>query len=529
MGLLCLSCGLASDERAELIATVFAAVALFASLALGVAFLSDRTLIRFVAAIMTCQQLVVVAKMAAPQIGNVLFAQISNAAGITNFDVQFVKPGCSVPQIDFIMLVWITLSFISSAVVAFVLAAMMRAFVSSMTLHEWRSKCGFACAGREDVSPTRVIEEEKEPFCMRFKRRAIHSLVILGNIVYLQITTRVIQGLDCVVLPDGSRLQVDLDVPCYSGRHSQLVGVLWVLLFLYCIGFPAFCLHTLIYRIKGHTKEKKFKDFLSQYGYLFRDVKERFIWFRWTSFCTNFVLAVQSVLNTSTLTRVFSSAFIFTVEFCLVVLLNPFETKFNAFIQAFSGLANSVQVLFFLAFLNDPSPLRNKLFVADTTFVSLAVVLVIACRICRGYTRPAAANAADGGVALQPINRTPTTTAQGTGQQRVSQSGGFMPDRNRPLQLVLEDLKEEGEREVKTPVPMRSFSLDVGSPAARIPSSPQRPTSGTPVHRDAPLLSPARSGGSADSGSGGDIELLSRKQTERERERDRERETMRKE
>lgn len=57
---------------------------------------------------------------------------------------------------------------------------------------------------------------------------------------------------------------------------------------------------------------------VDRHCFQFRDVKPEYFWFRWISFVINFVIAVQSVLNTSPLTRVFSSAFVFSVEFVLV-------------------------------------------------------------------------------------------------------------------------------------------------------------------------------------------------------------------
>lgn len=61
-GLFCLSCGLEGSALAQLIGLIFAAVAFFILLAIGVGFLEDRTLIRFVAGLISVQQLIVVGK-----------------------------------------------------------------------------------------------------------------------------------------------------------------------------------------------------------------------------------------------------------------------------------------------------------------------------------------------------------------------------------------------------------------------------------------------------------------------------------
>ncbi len=81
-------------------------------------------------------------------------------------------------------------------------------------------------------------------------------------------------------------LDIELSQGCYEGGHLGIAIMLWFILFVYCLGFPFWCLYLVNRKIKGKLARDKVNKRFSQYGYLFRDVKEKYIWFR----CIGFIV-----------------------------------------------------------------------------------------------------------------------------------------------------------------------------------------------------------------------------------------------
>jgi hypothetical protein len=129
-----------------------------------------------------------------------------------------------------------------------------------------------------------------------FKRRAIYSLVVLATITYLQLVTRLLQGLRCIPNAQGqSVLQIELTTECYTGAHLGTSIFIWPVLIAYGFAFPAWCFYiTRRSATKGMDDLKR----AEKYGFLYRNVHKRFYYFRLFTFFTNFALAMQTALCT---------------------------------------------------------------------------------------------------------------------------------------------------------------------------------------------------------------------------------------
>jgi len=123
------------------------------------------------------------------------------------------------------------------------------------------------------------------------------------------------------------------------------------------------------------SRMKKFK----QYGFLYRGVREKYIWFRQVVLVTNFAIALQITLSGSVATQCFVAAMCFLVEFVMVSLLWPFTRWWNNLFVIASGAANALQVFLFLYYIQDPTGNSTKYFDAlvAVVVISLAGTVVI--------------------------------------------------------------------------------------------------------------------------------------------------------
>ena len=62
-----------------------------------------------------------------------------------------------------------------------------------------------------------MLSTDQEPFRKRLKRRAVHALILLGHLVYLQMCIRVLEGLRCIDANGTQVLAIQLNIPCYTG------------------------------------------------------------------------------------------------------------------------------------------------------------------------------------------------------------------------------------------------------------------------------------------------------------------------
>ena len=109
--------------------------------------------------------------------------------------------GCSREEsLEFADVFWGTLALVVIASALFSVAAVM-----NVVLRWTRGKLGY-------LSFT-------ESACYHI----IHVNVLLGVAAYVQISLRVLQGVNCVQVYGKPRLHVELATECYTGRHAELV------------------------------------------------------------------------------------------------------------------------------------------------------------------------------------------------------------------------------------------------------------------------------------------------------------------
>ena len=259
----CLSCGLESEERAELVALLCAFAALFIGMAVCVATQSPSALSRSVSMLLMVQHAAVVGKLAAQQVPDSLtwLAEAFSVISLLSFDIEFVKPGCVVGALSFLSVYWCTYGLAALSSLMFVIASLVRA-------KPWQRSDGPAPARSQELeltAPGEVFTPSNKTFAVsggslgeigaprrqqqqwrsRFRARLIHSQLILCSVLYLRLSILTLTALQCKTVQldsDGSLesvLSIDLSTRCYEGAHlATVVLLVWPTLFLFCLGFP---------------------------------------------------------------------------------------------------------------------------------------------------------------------------------------------------------------------------------------------------------------------------------------------------
>lgn len=104
-----------------------AALVMFGVLAAAVSLANDSLLGNIVGAVLTLQQVVVVGRFASSELPGTIVSDIFNALSIFNFDINYIKLGCTVNRVEQKDVFIFTLAIIGVALVCFFIASLFRA------------------------------------------------------------------------------------------------------------------------------------------------------------------------------------------------------------------------------------------------------------------------------------------------------------------------------------------------------------------------------------------------------------------
>eukprot|EP00456_Euglypha_rotunda_P079486 TRINITY_DN763_c0_g1_i10.p1 TRINITY_DN763_c0_g1~~TRINITY_DN763_c0_g1_i10.p1 ORF type:complete len:1178 (-),score=130.33 TRINITY_DN763_c0_g1_i10:10-3168(-) len=328
----CRYCGGASSNLRDFVGLILGATVFYVGISIAIATLKDKHLVNIVTALVLTQQFIIIGSSASPYF-NEDAANAWSVLTLFALDVNFFRPGCTIPRFDFVTLFWLTIVIFLCAGVLFTLAALLRAVFLPISKKK---------ASR--ISRFKV-----------FKRRLVHAMIILGCICYLQFCLRAFQGLTCNNVNGSLRLRVELNVTCYSSEHLATAVAIYFLLVFYAFGFPAWCAYILrrVARLResihaGLTDPKR----EAKYYFLYRDCKPEFYWFRWLSFLTSFLLALESTVSTSIGVSMFIAFLLFLANIWLVIWLWPFERWYQNLRTLAAGLASVGQAMYYMYFLD---------------------------------------------------------------------------------------------------------------------------------------------------------------------------------
>ncbi|KNC50267.1 uncharacterized protein AMSG_06426 [Thecamonas trahens ATCC 50062] len=134
----CRSCGSDDSARADLAIVVITAGAFVAIVATSLATLSARRLVQGISTLLLVQQVAMASRIGLQQLDDestpAWAAALVRIAATINFEVETVRPGCTVPRISFVTVYVGTLALMAMAACVFVTAVLLRIVTKRMRL-----------------------------------------------------------------------------------------------------------------------------------------------------------------------------------------------------------------------------------------------------------------------------------------------------------------------------------------------------------------------------------------------------------
>eukprot|EP01113_Clastostelium_recurvatum_P047848 TRINITY_DN859_c0_g1_i1.p1 TRINITY_DN859_c0_g1~~TRINITY_DN859_c0_g1_i1.p1 ORF type:complete len:2688 (+),score=475.47 TRINITY_DN859_c0_g1_i1:988-8064(+) len=409
------------------IPVIIAAGVFFGVIAVASVTLNDKKLDMLVSLLLSLQQLISIGNRASSRI-SVTAQTLFNALSWVLFDFDWVRPGCSIARITYVqvwvgMMVSVFVFLFVFALMALLRALIVRAIIKNEKLgsiyekpkelqppgfvHKIRAKLvGFIIdnmeGGEEESVAYRKRAQDSGTWTTVLKRRLVRCWVILLTVLYINVTTRTLQGLNCQTVNGQMRLQVERNIICYQGDHLTLVPFLYLVLLGYSLGFPLFCAYVVMRAHKQHMTEKRRSGkFLSKmdsvvglmspafsdmFGFLWRDLRASVLWFRLIPFVISMFIALQNALNLGTALQLIVNGAVFLANLLLISWLWPFLLLRTNIIFIVGGLARAVFILILLYNLRD-STLNgvdsDKFFWVALALVIFVIILSIVIRVLR--------------------------------------------------------------------------------------------------------------------------------------------------
>lgn len=317
------------------------------------ALLSDKTLDTSVAIMIGAQQLAQLTKMmmqngALPQ----SYVDRVSWTSLLLFDYEFIRPGCRIGRQPYSVVFFISLSVALFALLLFLIASLCRGVII------W-------------ISSVHTRHDAVSYAVSRIKR----SVIILCSMVYLIVTTRVIQALYCVDVNGEMLLNVERSTVCYTEYHVYVSMVAMVMLPLYVMGFPLACGRVTLYNIVHKRPPSE------PLGYLYRGLVPKCYWYRLTALMSSLVLVIVTVFSSSDAFRLGCAGLVFVVDLTLLMRYSPFKRRIVNTMTTITAMLKIVNVMT-LCWMSGDSASMSLLYV-------FGFVLAIAISLSTVAVKPA--------------------------------------------------------------------------------------------------------------------------------------------
>eukprot|EP01113_Clastostelium_recurvatum_P034103 TRINITY_DN4586_c1_g1_i7.p1 TRINITY_DN4586_c1_g1~~TRINITY_DN4586_c1_g1_i7.p1 ORF type:complete len:1405 (-),score=234.04 TRINITY_DN4586_c1_g1_i7:90-4304(-) len=318
------------------------------------------------------------------------------------FDFQWLHPKCTIGYIKFTQ-VWLgTVVSMFVFLIFFVIISVFRSLFlmavgkriarkirSLRMLNSKMSKvCVFLLSFMVDYGKyLKQIGEvstsfHKPAFVLSFHSRLLRSWLVVMLLLYVNVTKRTVQGMHCVEVNGQWRLNAELSTICYEGTHLILIPFIWLVFLVYSIGLPVVCLgmvvrnSVLLRASKDYVKEqlptvrarlsRQFSSFWrksnyqfnakretsfdhqlfdEKFGYIWRDLRPGFRWFRIINILFSFVIAVEVGVALDESVQKISNGTLFAAILIPTVWFMPFKNWTENIVFIGGGIAKVVAMI----------------------------------------------------------------------------------------------------------------------------------------------------------------------------------------
>eukprot|EP00002_Diphylleia_rotans_P036930 TRINITY_DN8194_c0_g2_i5.p1 TRINITY_DN8194_c0_g2~~TRINITY_DN8194_c0_g2_i5.p1 ORF type:complete len:362 (+),score=53.93 TRINITY_DN8194_c0_g2_i5:1753-2838(+) len=247
------------------------------------------------------------------------------------FDFNFVRPGCDTPTYTFPQFYLITLLIIAFCALALVGCSMLRAVLLFIFSRQKRGSF--------------------EYYFSKFMQRMSEALTMLGYLVYIMVSTRTLQLIDCKQVYQTDVMRVELARECYVDEHLTAAIVGWIVFFVYVLGYPVYSYYLLRKRMRARTEaDRHSKTILKTADFLMDDIKPTTFWFRGVELMVSFVICVFSVLVHNIPLRLMLNGSLTLLKYGLVIMFWPMISRLGNFGSALISSAKVLQSILLLSY-----------------------------------------------------------------------------------------------------------------------------------------------------------------------------------
>ena len=300
-GAACRFCGSTdAEQRASFAGLLIGAIVIVTIIATIICITSPFVLGSRVSALFKVQQVVLVGLTATQLLPSPKYdwlSQVFTDISIVNVDIGMFHPGCAIAALSYVEVFWATVLLVVGAALVFAVAAAVRAWLMVQHIHRdpkhgywrWWRRTGDAVSisvpepvvdDATEVSGVDIVQRRvqrkltERVAVMRyvvswpvhvqpdlsagfrlgrsrtlewwavFRARLLQALLACGVLMYLRVTTVVLQMLHCGLVENEQGtgmslvLMVDKRTLCYEGSHLPAAVIAWMLLFGFTLAFP---------------------------------------------------------------------------------------------------------------------------------------------------------------------------------------------------------------------------------------------------------------------------------------------------
>ena len=343
----CRSCGSDASAKAELTIVIFSLAAFICTIAWGLAMLSAKRVVLIVSTLVILQQMAMVSRVGLQELSDSdtspVVGGIVRFAAIINFEIETVRPGCDIPAISFTGIYYGTLVLLLGSLVVFALAACAWRVIGRAR------KRSRDLVARSHLDLTTAASRELSSEWLT-RARLIHAGLILGSLGYLQLAVRSLQAIHCIRSGDGKwRLSADLTLECYTGAHIPLAVIAWMIIVVFCGGFPLLGF-VVAFRLSRRARAESIdrEALMERVGVVIRGLRGSRLWFRTLQFGVSFAFAAETVLVREAGSRLLAAMLNFCLNIVLVAVLDPFLHLYHTVLANVIGLLSCGQILYFI-------------------------------------------------------------------------------------------------------------------------------------------------------------------------------------
>jgi hypothetical protein len=208
LGDLCKPCGASDGDRADMYLRILAALVVLTLLIGVLSVASPKNMLISKEYVLALQQLAVVFESGAQHLPSNLdwLANVLTYSGIVNWDIDVIKPGCSVPMISFTTLYWLSITLIVVCMAAALSGTYAYALYKRMTMQQLNDRLNIV-------------------------------MVAFLSLISMRVLTLSLRALKCVDVDGVLVLSVEPAVTCFADQHlpvalfSMAAVVVMLLLF----------------------------------------------------------------------------------------------------------------------------------------------------------------------------------------------------------------------------------------------------------------------------------------------------------